>query len=1053
MNLNFSSKKMGVRLILLICMLVSSVTLYAQGGISGKVLDSAGEAIIGAAVIVDGTSTGTVTSYDGSFSLNAKEGTPVTISFIGYNSISATLKRGMIVELSDDGIKMDELVVVGYGVARKETLTGSIAMIDDTILGDKGSVTNPISALQGQVPGVFVTRSSSAPGSESWSMNLRGQTSLNSSDPLVVIDGFACSSVNEMRLLNPSDIESMSFLKDGAAAIYGSDAAAGVILITTKKGSAGKVVVEYNTSATFKYQGNAPELASVSQWGEMMLEAAASSAETGGTVLTEMWIAYLEATSTWTGGLLTNNQTTSPFPSWSSVSDIPLFTDTDWYDSLWGSCWSTSNNISISGGNEKVTYRVSFGHLYDGSQLQIGDNSNQRYNVRSNTTYQLNKKLSWDSSISYDREMNITPTDISSALTTTIAQPGLPLVNVNGDAYIWGTGWESPYGQLELGGNNTLNVDKFTINQSFKYKPTDWLTATVTGGYSTNIANRSIVTNAVDYYNYLGDELMVTSPTQENSSYVMTTGVTDNYSVSAYINGAKTFNDVHEVGVTLGGQYDFNEYVYYGIEALDILESLEIVNGSGEVSIYGKNHWQNSTLSTFGRFNYSYDGRYLFEVNYRYDGSSKFQPENRWDLFGGGSAAWRISEESFLKNADWLSNLKLRFSYSEMGTQAGIGNYDGVQLYNLNQGSGAYIGDSYVSYISTNGTFASTSRQWERVKNTNLGIDFGFFDGRLTGSFDVYRKKNDNMLISVDLPSTLGDNAPSSNAGKFMAQGYEGAINYHGKIKKHFKYNLGATFSYTEDKLVEYEGTSVLTSGYTSTQVGYGMYSLFGFKYLGKFRTQEEADAYYDMFYESNNCDMPSTSLRAGDNIYADVNEDGKINEDDIVYLGSDKAPFSFSFNVGMEYKGFDLSAVFQGVSGRVVYNGNTPYTVPTRAVYTGCTTASFGNTWTESNQDAYYSPYTLDSNINTYNYQASSLTAQDASYLRLKTLTLGYNFPAKMFEGSVVNSLRVYATGSDLWELSRMEDGFDPEAAYQATGTERYPFMRSISVGVNVIF
>ncbi len=1051
MNLTFTNK-LGCRLLLLLFMAMSSVTLYAQGGISGTVVDSTGEPVIGATVIVDGTTIGASTDIDGGFILNVKEGSPITISFIGYDDVFTTLKQGMKVVLTDSSTQIEELVVIGYGVAKKETLTGSIAMVSDDILNNKGSVTNPLSALQGQVPGVFVTRSSSAPGNENWSMNLRGQTSLNSSDPLVIIDGFACSSTSEMRLLNSNDIESISFLKDGAAAIYGSNAAAGVILITTKKGSAGNVTVEYSASATYKYLGNAPELCSLSEWATMTLEAAASSASTGGTVLTEQWTSYLEAALTWEGGLIASNQTSYPFPSWDGLYDFPLFSDTNWYNSLWGSCWSTSNNVSISGGNEKITYRVSFGYLYDGSQLELGNNSSQRYNIRSNTSYKLSEKVSWDSSISYDRELTVTPTDISSALTTTVPQPGMPMVNINGDPYSWGD-WESPYGQLVFGGDNTLRVDKLIINQSFKYQPTSWLTATVTGGYSSNTANRTIVTNPVDYYTYLGDMITITSPTQENSSYVMTTGITDNYSVSGYVNAVKTYNDVHDFSLTVGGQYDFNEYIYYGIEAENILESLDIINGSGDVTIYGSNHWQNATLSTFGRLNYAYDGRYLVEINGRYDGSSKFQPENRWDLFGGGSVAWRISEEQFMNGVSWVENLKLRASYSEMGTQAGIGNYDGVQLYNLYQGSGAYINDGYLSYIKTSGTFASTTRQWERINNTNIGLDFGLFNGKLSGTFDVYRKMNNNMLISVDLPSTLGDNAPSSNAGVFRAQGYEGSLSYRGSIGKDLTYVVGATISYSEDKLLEYEGTSVLTSGYTSQQVGYGINSLFGFKYLGKFETQEEADAYYNIYYSTNNCNMPSTSLRAGDNIFADVNEDGKIDEDDIVYLGSDNAPYSFSFNLGVNYKRFDFTAIFQGVSGRVVYNGNTPYTVPTRAVYLNSTTASFGNTWSESNTTAYYSPYTLDSNINNYNYQASSLTAQDASYIRLKNLSIGYTIPAMALEGSGISSIRVYATGTDLWETSQMEDGFDPEAAYQASGTERYPFMRSISVGVNVTF
>ncbi len=1049
MNLPLT-KKLGLPLLLLLFMMASTVTLYAQGGITGVVVDSAGEPIIGANVIVDGTTTGAITSVDGSFTLNAKVGSAITASFIGYTDTKAVLANGVRIVLADDATQIEELVVIGYGTAKKETLTGSIAVVGDEIMQSKGTISNPLAALQGQVPGVFVTRESSAPGNENWSINLRGSTSLNSSSPLVVIDGFACASTGEMRLMNPNDIESISFLKDGAAAIYGSNAAAGVILITTKKGAAGKVAVEYSSSATYSFVGNAPEMCTLSDWATITLEAAESSASTGGTVLTDQWISYLEIAAMYPNGLIDSSTTTYPFPSWTGLLDFPLFTDTDWYDTLWGGYWSTDNNVSFSGGGDKVTYRMSFGHQFNGSPLQCGVNNNNRYSISSKTNYKLSDKLSWDSSISYDKTHTVTPTNISSALTSNPPQPGMPYVNVNGDAYSWGS-WGNPYAEIVWGGENTLKVDKIVINQGLTYKPTEWLTGNLMAGYSRNAANRSIVTKSIDYYSYLGDYVM-TDPSSENSSYVMTTGITDTYSMSGYFTGVKNINEVHDFSLTLGGQYDFQEYIYYGIEAEDIQDSLDIVNGSGDVTINSTSHWQTATLSGFGRFNYSYDERYLLEINARYDGSSKFQPENRWDLFGGASIAWRISEEEFMDNADWVSNLKLRASYSSMGTQAGIGTYDGVQLYNLYQGSGAYAGDdTYLSYIKTNGTFASTTRQWERIGNSNIGIDFGFFDNKLSGTFDLYRKNNNNMLISIDLPSTLGDSAPKSNVGKFQAQGYEGSLSYRGRITDDLTFYVGATISYSEDELVEYDGSSVLTTGYTSTQVGYGMNSLFGYSVTGKFATDAEAAEYYEKYYSTSNCNMPSTALRAGDNIFEDVNEDGVIDENDIIYLGSDTAPYSFSFNFGFGYNGFDLSAVLQGVSGRVVYNGNTGYTVPTRAVYINSTTASFGNVWTPDNTDAYYSPYTLDSNINNYNYQATSLTAQDASYLRLKNLSLGYTFTSLQSVG--IESLRVYASGTDLWEISNMQDGFDPEAAYQASGTERYPFMRSISFGINLVF
>ncbi len=1048
--MNFKITKLGLRLVLLVAMALSSVGLYAQSDISGVVVDNSGAPVYGAAISVDGTTLGTTTNFDGEFTLKAKSGAAITVFYIGYKDVQTTLKAGMTITLQEDATAIEELVVVGYGSMKKETLTGSIAVVGDEMLKEKGTTTNPLSALQGQVPGVFITRTSAAPGSEDWNINLRGSTSINSSDPLVVIDGFACSSTDEMRLLNPSDIESMSFLKDGAAAIYGSDAAAGVILITTKKGSEGKITVEYNTTATYKYLGNAPSLMNLEQWATTHLEAAENGKETGITTA-DMWITYYNMMLEYPGGLINTGTTSLPFESWTGLADFPLFDDISWYDSLWGSAWSTDHNVSFSGGNEKTSYHVSLGYLYDGSQLQFGDNKNQRYNIRSNNSYKISDDLTWNSTISYDRENNVTPTDIGSALTTGVPQPGLPLKNINGDPYAWGTNWRSPYGRIEFGGDNSLITDKLTVNESLNYKPLDWLTATATAGYSTKIANRTKVTDAVDYYTFLGD-YVTTNPTDENTKYEMTTAVTTNYSGQAYVNAVKTFNDVHELNATLGVQYDMDVYSYYGVEAKEILSGLESLNGSGDVTISESNAWERATLSGFGRLNYAYDGRYLFEINGRYDGSSKFQPENRWDLFGGGSIAWRLSEEDFMKDASWIDNLKLRASYAEMGSQAGIGNYDGIQLFNLVQGSGAYIGEGLLSYIKTNGEFASTTRQWERIKNTNIGLDFGFFDGKLSGSFDVYRKNNDNMLVSIELPSTLGDKAPDANAGKFRAQGWEGMITYRGKIADAVDFSLGGTISYQENELLEYEGTNVLTSGYSNTTVGYGLKSLFGYKCDGKFETNEEADAYIAKYYATSNCQMP-VDLRAGDNRFVDVTEDGVINEDDIVYLGSDTAPYSFSFNASLAYKGLDFSAVFQGSMGRKLYNSINNYSVPTRSTFGGSTTASIGKTWTPENQGAYYAPYTLDANVNNYNYQLSSMTAQDASYIRLKNITLGYTVSPEMLSKVALSSIRVYVAGVDLWEHSGLEEGWDPEAKRDASGVSSYPFMRSFTFGLNLTF
>ena len=449
-------------------------------------------------------------------------------------------------------------------------------------------------------------------------------------------------------------------------------------------------------------------------------------------------------------------------------------------------------------------------------------------------------------------------------------------------------------------------------------------------------------------------------------------------------------------------------------------------------------------------------GRYLLEFNGRYDGSSKFLPENRWDFFWGISAGWRLTEEKFMKDITWLNNLKFRLSYAEVGNQNGIGNYDGVQLYNLHSNNGAYIGTDLSSYIATNGTFASKTRSWERIKNYNIALDFDVTVAKghkISGTLEYFQKRNNNMLVSVTLPGTLGDAAPSANKGKFKDYGWEGQINYTGKVGQ-VELHAGGTITFARNKLTEYDGTTVKSSGYTSNQVGYGISSLFGLRYAGKIQNEEQLAAYKALYFENNGIGMPD-NLRVGDNMYCDENGDGRLDENDYIYLGSSNPEISYSFNFGAEWKGIDLNFVFQGAGNRFIYRGyDTNWTVPYRGLYLNNLKSSIGNTWTADNTEAYYAPYTNDKNINEYNYQASSLTTHDGRYLRLKNITVGYTFPKKLLaKVRFIESLRIYYTGTDLWETTKIKDGWDPESKIAKSGTALYPFTRNHTFGLNVTF
>lgn len=1065
--LKISSKKVLFSAVMASAVMAGNVTpVFAEGNsvqavmqsvtVKGQVLDADGIPVIGASVLEKGTANGVITDMDGNYSLNvSSKDAVVVVSYIGYKTVElpASDPKLALLKLQEDSEVLDEVVVVGYGTMKKESLTGSVTVVDDKAFVEKGNLSSPLQALQGQVPGVMITRSSSAPGDESWSMNLRGSVSVNSTEPLIIVDGVAYTSVNDLRLLNSSDIESINFLKDGAAAIYGSRAAGGVVLITTKKGQEGKTRVEYSASATLKMVGLMPEMMNIDQWADGVMTALENDNKTS-----DNWYTYARLAKKYKGTYIDLENTANPFGSsaFTDVSDFVFDDGVNWLGSLFGNSWSTNHNLSISGGTERSSYRLSLGYMYDGSSLQYGNNNNQRYNFRLNNTVKLTDKLKLESSIAYNRQEQVSPTNIGSVLTTQTPMPGLPLTNMNGDNYAWGT-WGSPVAKLEEGGDNKLSVSSLNISETLNYEINDWLSAYANVGYSNSTANRDVVSNSVTYYNYTGTKKVLTDPASESSYYRSTTAQTNFYSFSAYVNGHKKFG-MHDLSLTLGTQYEFNDYKTWGVKVENILDGLEIVNGSGDITLNGAasnektDKYQTANLSFYGRFNYNYADRYLLELNGRYDGSSKFRPGNRWAFFYGMSAGWRLKQEAFMQDVEWLSDLKLRASYAEMGNQSGINNYDGVQLYNLTASNGAYVGSGLLSYLATNGELVSNARNWERIKNYNIAVDFGFLNGRLTGTVEAFLKKNDNMLVEITYPAVLGDDAPTSNAGKFKDWGYEGQATWRDRIGD-VSYYVGGTLTFARNELTDFGGTTVLKSGYAKTQQGYALNSIFGLRYGGKIQNEEQLEAYLAKYYETNAIGMPS-NLRVGDNMYCDENGDGVLDEKDYIYLGSDTPEISYSINAGVSWKGFDLSVIFQGSANRFIYRDIDNVTVPFRANYTNTTTASIGNVWSPENPDAYYAPYTNESNINNYNYQASSLTAQDGRYCRLKNVTLGYTFDSKLLKKTkCLQAVRLYVTGADLWEKTRITDGWDPEAKRDASGLSRYPFTRSLTFGANITF
>lgn len=1020
----------------------------AAAKVTGEVLDATGEPLIGASVMVKGTTDGVATDLDGRFTLNVPMGATLVVSYVGYKTQEVNVNSdNLVITLADDTAMLDEVVVVGYGTQKKATLTGAVATVGSEQLSNKGTLSSPVQALQGQVPGVIITRNSSAPGDESWGMKLRGAVSKNNSDPLIIIDGVEYESVNDLRLINPSDIESMNFLKDAAASIYGSKAAGGVVIITTKRAKDAKIKIDYNGSVTIKKPGLVSNMMSLDQWANALISARTND----GYDDNDTWMRYAKLALEHKNHYIDLDNSGHPFggTAFTDVADFPFF-DTNWFDIMWGNAASTTHELAIAGGKEGALFRLSLGYMYDDSNLKWGNNNNNRYNFRLTNQFDLSKTLKLQSIVSYNRQDQVAPTQIGSALNSQVTQPGFPSSTKDGKPYGWGT-WGTPNWKAELGGDNKLKVSAVNISENLTWDIIDGLRAVATLGYNTSQATRDTQSLSIDFYNYTGNKLINTSPIAADTSYKKSSSRTDFYSVQGYLEWTKTFAERHDVKLMGGWQYNLKQYDYVEAETLEINPSLGVINGSGKTTNKG-NAWEESIMSYYGRANYSYMDKYLLEGQVRYDGSSKFQPENRWAAFWGASAGWRLGQEKFMEwSRNWLDELKIRASYGNVGNQSGIDRYDGALLYNFNSTSKILLGNGLVSTLDTNGKLISTGRTWERVHNYNLGVDFGFLNSRLVGSVEVFRKKINNMLIDVDYPGILGDKAPTANLGKFKAWGWEGQATWRDRIGN-VSYHIGGTFTYADNKLLDNGGDEAIRNGVTSNREGYPLNSVFGLRYCGKIQNEDQLEKYIDRYAGTSQIGNIS-KLRLGDNMYEDVNGDGKLDTNDFVYLGSDDPKIQFSMNAGLEWKGFDVQVVFQGAGKRTVWRDDANR-IPMRATYLNSPDYFVGRIWSKENPDGFYPSLTNQSYINNYNYQCSSWQVQDGSYIRLKNVTVGYTFNEKMLKPlRVVNSIRLYFTGTDLWEHSKINDGWDPEASRKVSGVGRYPFLRNYTVGLNVGF
>jgi TonB-linked SusC/RagA family outer membrane protein len=1066
--------------------------------VTGKVVNANNEPVIGATVKVKGGEAATSSNADGTFSLPVPANATLEISAIGFSpkQVKASFTGSMAIRMEASSTEMGEVVVIGYGTTKKATLTGSVATVNAKTFQDRGPIANPMAALQGQVAGVTVTRSSAQPGRESWNFLIRGNSSLNETEPLVIIDGIPVPGLSALNSFNPADIDNISFLKDGAAAIYGARAAGGVVLITTKRAKNGKAIIEYNGSVSKKSIGLMPKLVDITGWGPLIKEARTND----GFPAADIWNNYADM-AIWA----VNNNVTYLSKAeatakgfgllFSDVKDFVFFPGT-MQDVMWDDATSNEHQLSISSRNEKSGYRISLGYLNDGSLLQYGKNSNNRYNVRLTHDYQFSKKLKLETNISLEKNDIIQPSNMGAVLNNGI-QPGLPLTNANGKPYLWGSGIQNatPNNIAGFGGENKEYNTRLNTNFNVTYSFNNNLKAIATAGYYFHHTDYRTTENLIPFYEYMGTVPYVyLAPTQNStrSFYQRTSRKESYYNVNAYLEYNKTFQGDHDIRVMAGTQYERDELNRFMGRTMDVLAAVppSLSLGTGDATSKSTAEAQNhyALASYFGRANYAFRNKYLFEVNFRYDGSSKFDADNRWLPFYGVLGAWRISQEKFMETIPFIDELKLRASWGTAGNQSGIEYYEYIQMMDLRFSGGAnqsgfpILGTSPVVRVSPAGIVAP-DRTWEKVITKNIGLDFALLKNRLSGSFEYFIKNNDNMLLGRAMPAVLGATPPFGNNGELETKGWELSLNWRGKAGE-VNYHIGGNISDFKNKLIDYGGYKVIGAGFRGFHgqgapqngnlpvEGYPINGYFGLVYAGRIQTQKELDDYRQLL-TGNNIGMPNggpgaqanARLALGDNMFKDINGDGKLTlQEDAVYLGSNDPRMTYSFNGGLEWKGIDFNFIFQGIGKRtIIRDGN--WRIPAQVIFQSQNAAYLNKWWTPDRTDAELPRISTTGGINNYNYQPSDWVTENGAYLRLKNLVIGYTLPVSITQKAHIQRLRFYFSGNDLWESSHIRDGWDPEAARTvnnggdnqnnnvSTFSQRYPFYRFYTVGVNVTF
>ena len=1038
--------------------------------VSGVITGIDGQPIPGVSVIVKDTKTGTTSDFDGNYTIKASQSDTLVFSYLGYFSQEMNVNGKTVnVVLEEDVSMLDEIVIVGFGTQKKVNLTGAVAVVNSEELEGR-AVQNASQMLQGMVPGLNITQSSGSLDSGA-SINIRGVATIgndSSGGALILIDGME----GDINAINPQDIENISVLKDiASSSIYGSRAPFGVILITTKKGKAGKTTINYNSNLRWSSPIRKPEMMDSYTFATFLNDANINGNEAP-FFSEERLQAFLDYQNGVTKDEITQN---SGNPQIWADGYAAGQANNDWYDIVYkNSTFSQEHNLSASGGSENIQYYASGNYLDQDGLVKLNTDTFNRYT----TTLKVDAKLSEWAKVSvknrFIREDFERPSALGNGLYTDLARQGwpiLPLYDPNG--YLYSS--PSPALGLRDAGQDKKQTDWLYQQGQLVIEPIkDFL---ITGDVNYRVKNefrhwdnQIVYNHDVDGNPYIFGSINSSIHEEAFKETYLNTSLRTDYT--------KEFGDGHNFHVLLGYQSEETKKRFISADKTGIivpdlptLNTTSGINGNGEVvppEVSGE--YQNWAIQAyFGRINYNYKERYLIEGNLRRDGSSRFRRDKRWSWLPSVSAGWNISKEPFWEALNSpINTLKLRASYGELGNQNTNVWYPTYLTMPRGNANGSWLVNGAQPNTSSAAGLVSQSLFWEKISNWNTGIDVSLLNNRLSASFDYYTRYTiDQVGAGPELPVVLGTSVPDVNNTDIKTYGFELNINWRDRLKNGLGYNVSLLLSDSQSKVTKYPNLTGTLSNYVQ---GRALGEIWGYETIDIARNEGEMEAHLATLPNGGQ-DALGSQWEQGDIMYRDLNGDGKIDNGaytegdhgDLKVIGNNQARYAFGINLSADYKGFDFRVFFQGILKRDIFLSGTN-DVPGYYMWGASKWGQWWSTGLVQHEDYYRGDanHVLGQNLDSYyprplyngkNKEAQTAYLQDASYIRLKNLQIGYTLPENAIKYFGLQKVRFYLSGENLWTGTKTSKLFDPETIGTEGGKTEYPLSRTLAYGLSINF